>query len=568
MMLDTAAQLAWPEADALQAVLPSLGLLASGLLGEPVQVSDAGATARARRTVITPSQVLLSRDSMMDRGTSVSAAHHYRAALVHAVAHRRFSPLGQPARLLKPMGQAVVSAIEDARVERLMARDFPGVRQWFVDHLAPVPDPGNFSFEALIARLDRALADPGYSDDNYWINKARRLFGETYDRHGLEDYSAFRATASILANDLGQMRVRFDPQLYVVPAPYRDDNSVLWQFDEDEQDDQQALSAPQAARPMSSERPAGESGDAPEQMLGQDIELGRYLHPEWHHRLALWRRDWCTVVEKLPGVSPAALASRPAPATRAFNPVSLQRVLRLSRTQRLRRQWEGDDIDLNAAIEVLVERRLSLQPEPRLFMRPGRETGTSSILVLLDLSESTNDLSASGEPLLAIEKQAAFLLAEATATTADRLAIHGFCSNTRAEVSYYRLLEWDDPLDGLARDRLASVTGRYSTRMGAALRHATSHLLGQPGRHRGILVITDGAPSDVDVFEPDYLIEDARMAVLQAQRAGVRTFCIAVDPGADRYVRRIFGWRDHCIADDARHLPVQLQRAYVRLAAG
>jgi len=300
-----------------------------------------------------------------------------------------------------------------------------------------------------------------------------------------------------------------------------------------------------------------------------EVELSRTLHAEWHHRLGLWRRDWCTVVEKLPALAAAKLKHTNPLLHHTFSPVSLHRVRRLSRRQRLRRQWEGEDIDLNAAIEVLMDRRLDLQPEPRLFMRPGRETGASRILVLLDLSESTNDLSvARGVSLLDIEKQAAFLLAEATLHTHDSVAVHGFNSNTRAEVSYYRLLEWGEPLDDSARDRLASVPARHSTRLGAALRQATSHLMAQPGRHRGLLVVTDGAPSDVDVFDPDYLVEDARMAVQQANRAGIRTFCLAVDPAADRYVRRIFGWRDHGIAADASHLPVQLQRAFVRLAAG
>ncbi len=150
----------------------------------------------------------------------------------------------------------------------------------------------------------------------------------------------------------------------------------------------------------------------------------------------------------------------------------------------------------------------------------------------------------------------------------NRVAIHGFNSNTRSEVSYYRLLDWEDTLDSSVSERLASVTARHSTRLGAALRQATVHLKAQPRRHRGLLVVTDGAPSDIDVFDPDYLVEDARMAVQQANRAGIRTFCLAVDPAADRYVRRIFGWRDHGIAADASQLPVQLHRAFVRLAAG
>lgn len=566
MKSEQPAHLSRPEADAIDGLLPWLTWLGSGLLGQPMGVGECGVAMHSRRTIVTPGQVLVSRRAMDDAG--VPAAPLYRAALAHAVAHLRYSPLQQTARLLKPMSQAVVSAIEDARAERLLARRHPGVARWFLDLLAPVPDPRNFSFDALIARMDRALADPVYADDNHWVNKARRLFEEAQDRFGLEDHAAFRAAASILANDLGQMRVRFDPQHYVVPAPYRDDNSILWHYETDAQEEQLALSAP---RPPSARAvtppPAG--GAAQELSPQAEVELGRYLHAEWHHRLALWRRDWCTVIEKLPA-SPLAASARARPAIPgSFSPVSLQRIRRLSRRQRLRRQWEGDDIDLNAAIEVLVDRRLDLQSEPRLFVRPGAETGAASILILLDFSESTNDASGTnGASLLDIEKQAALLLAEATAGTEDRLAVHGFCSNTRSEVSYYRLLEWDEPLDGPARDRLATVTARHSTRLGAALRQATSHLTSRPGRHRGILVVTDGAPSDVDVFEPDYLVEDARVAVQQAHRAGIRTFCMSVDPAADRYVRRIFGWRDYCIADDPLRLPVQLQRAYVRLAAG
>jgi nitric oxide reductase NorD protein len=562
MKVERPVHLALPEIDELDGLLPSLGWLGAGLMGGPLAVAET--SARTRRTIVTPDQVLVSRQALEDGG--VAAAPMYRAALAHAVAHCLFSPLRQPARLLKPMSQAVVAAIEDVRVERLLARRYPGVVQWFLDNLAPVPEAGNLGFEAFISRMDRALTDPGYADDNHWVNKARRLFEETQTRFGLLDHAAFRAAASILANDLGQMRVRFDPQHYVVPSPYRDDNSVLWVHEEDELDEQQSLSLSNATPARATSPPP--TGDTQSDSLPEvEIETGRYLHPEWHHRLALWRRDWCTVIEKLPVSAPVPRVRAHPAATRIDGRVLLQPMRRLSRRQRLRRQWEGDDIDLNAAIEVLVDRRMDLEPEPRLFMRPGRERGTSSILVLLDLSESTNDPSGTrGTSLLDIEKQASFLLAEAISHTQDRLAIHGFCSNTRAEVSYYRLLDWDDPIDSAAYDRLASVQARHSTRLGAALRHASSHLQAQQGRYRGILIVTDGAPSDVDVFDPEHLVEDARMAVQQAHRAGIRTFCLSVDPTADRYVRRIFGWRDHCIADDPRHLPLQLQRAYFRLA--
>lgn len=566
MKAEPADLLALPDLDPLQGLLPSLGLLAAGMSGGALSVQDN--SGGMERAVLTPQgRLLLTTRQMPDRAAPAHAL--YRAAVAHAVAHWRHSTPGLPTRTLKPMGLAVVSAIEDARVDRLLAMAYPGVRRWFIDHLAQVPDPGDFSFAALMTRMDHALLDTTYQDDNHWVNKARRLFEETARSHGLADYQAFRSTASILANDLGQMRVRFDPQHHVVPSPFRDDNSYLWHFTEQNDEPDDALSIQQTAAPRQAVARELDAREMDEPAPAEDVELDRFIYPEWNHRLELWRRDWCTVIEKLPAGSGLGAPASQAVTTRSFNPLTLRCVRRLSRTHRLRRQWEGDDIDLNAAIEVLVDRRLRLQPEPRLFMRPGRETGASSILVLLDLSESTNDQANEAEAsLLDIEKQAAVLLADAVAHTEDRIAIHGFSSNTRSEISYFRLLEFGARLQGQARARLASVPGRHSTRIGAALRHATTHLQTEQNHHRAILLITDGAPSDVDVFEPDYLIEDARAAVLQARQAGVRTFCIAVDQGAAGYVRRIFGWRDHCIAENAQGLPVQLQKAYARLVAG
>lgn len=553
----------------LSGLLPALRLLAHGLSNGQIAVEDNSMTGRTERAVLTSTQLLLTSRPMDEKPALPERLFGLlRATVAHAVAHRRFSRPALPTHTLKPLGLAVVSAIEDARVERLLWCRYPGVRQWFLEHLAPIPDPGDLSFEALVSRMDRILLDPEYSDDNHWVNKAKRLFEEVAAAHGLEAYDEFRAVASILANDLGQMRVRFDPQHHVVPSPYRDDNSYLWTFPENNQAQDEAIASPQSATPRMANVTNGDASSSPQDNQ-EEMELGRFVYPEWHHVLDLWRHNWCTVLEKLPSSSVQGPSRGGIAAAHSVKPMALRRLRRLSRRHRLRRQWEGDDIDLNAAIEVLVDRRLSLQPEPRLFMRAGRETGASSILVLLDLSESTNEpCGSSGQTLLDLEKQAAFMLADATANTDDRIAIHGFSSNTRAQVDYHRMLEFGVPLQGAARSRLASVPGRHSTRIGAALRHASALLQDEGDNRRAILLVTDGAPADVDVFDSEYLTEDARVAVMQARVAGVRVFCIAVDAQADHYVRRIFGWRDYCIAENASSLPTQLQRAYARLVGG
>ena len=570
-------------AEPLQRALPSLNLLAAGLLGP---LGDVALSPRAGpamlvqprqqiqlnaprlRPVLTTTHLLVPDDYTVFDGAG-DRLRLYRAAVAHAVAHRRYSQPARPAGTLKPMGIAVVSAMEDARVEHLLLRDLPGVRRWFIDALAPVPNPRDLGFAALLSRMDRALIDAAYQDDNYWVNKARRLFDATATSAGLADYDAFRAVAAILANDLGQMRVQFNPQQFVVPAPYRDDHSYLWRFADAQTPPDEALAVQEqsAHAPLDASPPLDdESGEA--QAGGPEMELGRFSYPEWDRRIERLRPDWCTVIEKLPAWQGMGVARDKTGRNATPSALALPRARRFSRTRRLRRQWEGDDVDLNAAIEVMVDRRSRLQPDPRLFMRPGRELGLSSILVLLDLSASANDrVGGAALSLLDIEKQAALLLAESVTPDGDRLAIHGFSSNTRAEVYYYRLLEFGTLPTPVSRGMIDAVQARFSTRMGAALRHATHLLRHEPAGQRSILLVTDGAPSDIDVHEPRYLTEDARAAVSEARRDGVLTHCIAVDAAADPYVRRIFGWRNYSVVDDVQRLPAQLQRACAGLVS-
>jgi nitric oxide reductase activation protein len=134
-------------------------------------------------------------------------------------------------------------------------------------------------------------------------------------------------------------------------------------------------------------------------------------------------------------------------------------------------------------------------------MRSGQQERISSVLILLDLSESANDrVGGSMQSILDMEKQSALMLARSTVRVRDRLAIHGFSSNTRADVNYFRLLNFGEPLNVRAEQAIQSVQAEYSTRMGAALRHAARFFADEPSDQHAIVVITDGAPSDMDVL--------------------------------------------------------------------
>ena len=487
----------------------------------------------------------------------------HAAMVAHAVAHLRYSPAGQQSSVLKPMGMIVVSAIEDARVERLLMQSYPGVRAWFAAHLCAEPDASDLGFQAFMARLDRILFCTASANGNHWVNKAQELFEHTASEHGLEDYVAFRAIASILANDLGQMRVRMDAQHYAVPSPFRDDNSYLWQHPEAESGNDEPLALQQTgARPPPSDTSA-------ETVTVQELELVRYTYPEWDRKIARMKADWCTVIEQQPawqGMGRHAASHAPLAARRLAS-IRLPHARQLDRRHRLRRQWEGDELDLNAAIDVQVSQRLNLQPDPRLFLHVGCGPRPTSLLVLMDVSESVNRKAANGLSLLELEQQAALLLTQSATQGLDRLAIHAFSSNTRAEVNYYRMLDFGQTCTTAVVTTIRALLGRNSTRLGAALRHASHLLQFEPEGQRTMLVITDGEPSDIDVHDSQYLIEDARQAVLDARQVDIRICCLAVNEQADSYVRRIFGWRSFGITDDIQHLPQRLAHMSARLAA-
>lgn len=484
------------------------------------------------------------------------------AATLHAIGHLRHSPRRQPTGKRKPMSLALAAAIEDVRVDRLLMQRHPGItrlfRRLFRRLLRSQPEPPQVGFEALVARLQRVLLDPQTDDDNAWVRKGRALFEAQAGR--LDDAESFRDVVSVLANDLGQLRVRMNLQTYAPPLPWHDDNSHLWAHGTDAEQAETTLrrpppqGAPQSAPPQAADE-ASDPAPLP--------ELARHDYPEWHYRLDRARDHWCTVIER---AVPPAFANVPTPPARA--PLRLARSRRLDRSQRIRRQWEGDELDLDAATEVFIDRRLGLAPDPRLFRRNGRAVPRTSLLLLLDLSASTADLQPCGRRVLELEREAAALLMDALRDREDRLEVAGFDSDGRQAVNYLRLLDFGQPVPADPAALLGATRPGLSTRLGAALRHATARLAQETSAQRTLLVLSDGAPSDIDVFDARHLVEDAARAVVEARRKGVRSFCLSLDRASEADVRRIFGHAGYRIVDDPARLAAALTRTCAELIDG
>jgi len=214
----------------------------------------------------------------------------------------------------------------------------------------------------------------------------------------------------------------------------------------------------------------------------------------------------------------------------------------------------------------MTDLRMGFTPDPRVNIRYHRKERDLSVLVLMDLSESTNEiLPNTDRPVIQLTREATTLLGWAIEGIGDPFAIHGFSSDGRHDVQYVRFKDFDQPFDDEAKSRLAGMKGALSTRMGAAMRHAASYLKRQPTQRKLLLLITDGEPADIDVRDPQYLRHDTKKAVEELMSEGITTYCLTLDPNADQYVSRLFGANHYTVVDNVQRLPEKLPALFMGL---
>lgn len=466
------------------------------------------------------------------------------ASVAHAIGHLRYSAPGCPVGAKVPMMVAIQSLVEDARIERRMIREYPGLwALWNRFHRADgAPFDNGLTFAALARRLTLALHDPAYRDPHHWVNKGRSLF-DALDP-ALHDASRFRDVASILANDLGQMRVRFDLQSYLVEPAYRDDNTFLWRFDEDEAFAAMVQVNGEQVQGVAEARANAGNGeiDGETEAVPQTAAL---LYPEWNYKAKVLRENWVSVVESRAARRTNGDVTQIPPRKQGAIRLRSRQVLS---THRLRRQPEGDELDVDALVNHVIAQRSRGEADGNVFVRPGRRPRAASVLVLLDLSASTSrQVDGSALSLIDCERAAAEEAIAAFDSDHSRVALHGFASNGRSEVRYLRVKDFGTPYGDEHREWLWTLRPAWSTRFGAALRHAGACLAAEDNPSKTIILVTDGEPSDIDVFDARYLVEDACNAVDMLSARGIRTQCISVDPQARPVIREIFG-RQHCVS--------------------
>lgn len=484
-----------------------------------------------------------------------------RARAAHAAAHLAYGGPPQPRAKLKPIQRVLLETLEDARVEWRAMQDLPGLRTlWAPFHVAG-PDDGN-GFDALLARLAHALFDPAHADGHAWIAKVRRLFFAADGTLALDTPQRLREAASLLGNDIGQMRLNFNAAGWRVEPAYRDDNHHLWIADDSlppsatplEREDADSHGSGDDDKDVTAERPppqatgGADQGEGGATALWSEAPLRMLKYPEWDRLITRLRPDWCTVIESRP-------LEVDATALRARLQAQIRRLPAAQRRSAGRpgsgRERDGEVLHTEALIEAGIALRTRTRPPSRLFRAAHPTDSGRDVLLLIDASASTAHLCADGRPLLEHLRDAALLAAHALEGDGHIVRVWAFASDTRHRVRVQHLKdEHDGALDARVCARAAGLRSHGSTRIGAALRHGAAHALGERPL---IVLLTDGEPHDIDVHDPRYLLEDVKRAVREARRAGVTAQCVHVGPAAPAGLRSVFD-AGRCIAADPQRI--------------
>ena len=232
-------------------------------------------------------------------------------------------------------------------------------------------------------------------------------------------------------------------------------------------------------------------------------------------------------------------------------------------------QESGDDIDLDAWVRLHADDQGQGQlrsDTPAVYTRRTRGERSLATLLLADLSLSTDAYASDDARVIDVIRDALYVFGEALSAVGDPFAMWGFSSVRRQNVRMQHLKGFDERWSEVTRARVGAIRPGYYTRMGAAIRHATAQLGPRPERRRLLMLLTDGKPNDLDVYEGRYGLEDTRHAVHEARATGLIPFCVTIDAAAHDYLPMLFGRQGYAMVHRPQDLVRRLTQAWTTLA--
>ncbi|HSO75499.1 MAG TPA: VWA domain-containing protein [Blastocatellia bacterium] len=309
-----------------------------------------------------------------------------------------------------------------------------------------------------------------------------------------------------------------------------------------------------------------------------DLEKGdrAFYYDEWDRELGDYRTRWCRIIER--GGPKGSRGFVEMVRTRYAGVISSIRyqfqLLRPENLRRIRGEIDGEDYDLQAVIDYALDKRSTGLIDDRLYTRKLRRERDVAVSFLLDMSSSTaraisrypnHPYTQPGQRIIDIEKEGLVLMSEALEAVGDSYSMQGFTSEGRRNVKFYVIKDFSESYSSEVERRIGGISSQNNTRLGAAIRHATTRLARQDARTKLLIVLSDGRPYDHDYGDSRYAREDTRMALRQSRIEGITPFCITIDRESEDQLRDMYGEVGYTIIDDVLSLPERLPGIYSRL---
>src|SRR5262249_24511084 len=189
---------------------------------------------------------------------------------------------------------------------------------------------------------------------------------------------------------------------------------------------------------------------------------------------------------------------------------------------------DGEDVDLNAALEAFADLRMHIPPDDKMYWRRHKVQRDVAVVFLLDMSASTvesldadlplvDDQDAPPAPatygvwlrrrrdllrrptarrIIDVEKESTALLIQALEMLGDTYGIYGFSGYGRDNVEFYVIKDIGERFGEHIKRRIDKIRPLHATRMGAAIRHAITKLAPHTATTKLLFLFSDGPPQD------------------------------------------------------------------------
>lgn len=316
--------------------------------------------------------------------------------------------------------------------------------------------------------------------------------------------------------------------------------------------------------------------EVPEQPLESD-DLA-FAYDEWDRELSDYRVGWSRVIEKRVKQGDRTFVELTRSRYRGVIS-SIRHQFQLMKPEnltRVNRELDGEDYDLNALVDFVIDRRADGKQTENIYTKRLRKQRDVAVTILLDQSSSTartitrNPLQPYTHPgrrIIEIEKEGLVLMSEALEAVGDVYSIYGFTSEGRRNVKFYVVKDFSEKYSDEVEKRIGGITFQNNTRLGAAIRHAAHKLHRQDSRTKLLIILTDGRPYDHDYGDARYAREDVREALIEAKATGITPFCITIDRESEAELRDLYGDVGYTIIDDVLSLPERMPNIYRRLTS-